>query len=321
MVLIGGVLASAALIPCRGGQTPGAVAGWVLDMYVGNPPSPAEWLPPRRRHWPSSWAARSCLLATLTGALTAAAVLWRQPLDRLRARIVRDAMIFTGLDAMTIPLLRQLAGTGRPAGIVVIEPDGSHPLLDEARATGVRVMIGQPDVRPGPAAGDRGHAAGARCGRLYALREDVAENEAVLTAAETILRRYQPDPDRQPHLIARIDDPRHADHWRGWHAGRSDLWFEDALSAPGVHRVRAARPGLPHWRPGSCCCAGTAPWRCPSCASWPAGPGSNGSSRKPRWPARPRQPADRASQPRQASPAPAGPRRRRSTWPPSPCAG
>ena len=53
----------------------------------------------------------------------------------------------------------------------------------------------------------------------------------VLAAARTILRRYQADPDRQPHLVARIDDPRHADHWRGWHAGRSSRWFEDALSA------------------------------------------------------------------------------------------
>ena len=47
----------------------------------------------------------------------------------------------------------------------------------------------------------------------------------------TVLRRYRPDPDRQPHLVARIDDPRHADHWRGWHIGRSSRWFEDALSA------------------------------------------------------------------------------------------
>ena len=67
--------------------------------------------------------------------------------------------------------------------------------------------------------------------RLYALRSDVAENEAVLAAARTVLHRYQADPDRQPHLVARIDDPRHADHWRGWHIGRSSRWFEDALSA------------------------------------------------------------------------------------------
>ena len=85
-----------------------------------------------------------CLGATLVGALAAAAVLWRQPLDRLHARFARDATVFTGLDAMTMPLLWRLAGAGRPGRIVVIEPDSGHPLLEEARATGARVMIGDP---------------------------------------------------------------------------------------------------------------------------------------------------------------------------------
>jgi len=76
-------------------------------------------------------------------------------------------------------------------------------------------------------AGNRGCA----LRRLYALREDVAENEAVLAAAKACLRRYRPDAERQPHLVARIDDPRHADHWRGAHIGMSALWLEDALSA------------------------------------------------------------------------------------------
>ena len=148
----------------------------------------------------------------------------------MRARLVRDATIFTGLDSMTIPLLRQLAQTFRPASIVVIEPEASHPLLDEARATGAHVMIAQPSsprVLLPVIAGRRGCA----LRRLYALRGDVADNEAVLAAAQAVLRRYRPDPDRQPHLVARIDDPRHADHWRGWHIGRSSRWFQDALSA------------------------------------------------------------------------------------------
>jgi hypothetical protein len=66
---------------------------------------------------------------------------------------------------------------------------------------------------------------------LYALGRDVPENEAVLAAARTILLRYRPHPERQPHLVARIDDPRHADHWRGRHSGTSSGWFEDALSS------------------------------------------------------------------------------------------
>jgi hypothetical protein len=230
MVLIGGVLTTASLARCQAGQTSSAVVGWVLDLYVGNPPPlplGACRLPPPLAY---QLGGPISLAATLIGALTVAVVLWRQPVDRLRARWVRDATIVTGLDHMTIPLLERLAQTFRPGSIVVIEPDASHPLLAEARATGAHVMIGQPSsprVLLPVIAGRRGCA----LRRLYALQVNVANNEAVLAAAKTILRRYQPNPDRQPHLVARIDDPRHADHWRGWHAGRTSRWFEDALSA------------------------------------------------------------------------------------------
>ena len=193
MVVIGGVLTTSSLFPCRGAQTPSAVAGWVLDLYVGNPPSfplGACRLPPALAY---QLGGPVCLGATLIGAVTAAAVLWRQPVDRMRARLVRDATIFTGLDAMTMPLLQRLAQTFRPASIVVIEPDASHPLLDQARATGAHVMIGQPSssrVLLPVIAGSRGCA----LRRLYALRDDVTDNEAVLDAAQAVLRRYQPGP-------------------------------------------------------------------------------------------------------------------------------
>ena len=88
---------------------------WVLDMYVGNPPS----FPLGACNVPLPLAYQVggpvCLGATLMGALTVAAVLWRQPVDRLRARLVRDATILTGLDSMTIPVLQRLAQTFRPA--------------------------------------------------------------------------------------------------------------------------------------------------------------------------------------------------------------
>jgi hypothetical protein len=38
------------------------------------------------------------------------------------------------------------------------------------------------------------------------------------------------DADQPPHLIARIDDPRHVDVWRGRRIGMRRAWFEDALS-------------------------------------------------------------------------------------------
>jgi hypothetical protein len=230
MVVIGGVLATASLAPCRGGQSDAGVLGWVLGLYFGNPPTWGVGACAGQPPLALQLGVIVCPGATLVGAAAVAAVLWHHPVDRLQARLVRDAVIVTGLNAMTIPFLAELARTGRPASIVVIEPDAAHPLLDEARATGVRVMIGHPALPRlllPVIAGNRGCA----LRRLYALSEDVAENEAVLAAAKTVLRRYRPDPERQPHLVARIDDPRHADHWRGAHIGVSPLWLEDALSA------------------------------------------------------------------------------------------
>jgi hypothetical protein len=229
MVVIGGVLTCSALTPCRGGQTEGAVAGWMLDLYVGNPPSYP--LGACRAAQSLAWQYGGIIspAATLAGALAVAAVLWQEPLGRLRARLVWDVTVLTGLDALTLPLLQRLAQTRRPGSIVVIEPDGSHALLAEARATGARIMIADPAaprVLLPVLAGRRGCA----LRYLYALRQDAAENEAILTAANGILHHYRPDPDRQPHLVARIDDPRHADHWRSRHSGTSGLSLADALS-------------------------------------------------------------------------------------------
>jgi hypothetical protein len=233
MVIIGGVLATAALAPCRGGQSAGAVVAWVLSLYTGQ----LEPVYGAGLHTgcpgtipPALQLGRAvCVGATLVGATAAAAVLWRQPVGRLRARMVSDAVVLTGLDPITFPLLRRLTGEGRPGRVVVIEPDPGHPLLPEARATGARIMIADPTsvrVLKPVIAGWRGCA----LRMLYAMSGVAAANEAVLAAARPILDRYAADPERQPHLVARIDDPRHADHWRGRHVGGTSRWFEDALS-------------------------------------------------------------------------------------------
>ncbi|MGA8454369.1 MAG: hypothetical protein WB800_03100 [Streptosporangiaceae bacterium] len=235
MVVIGGVLSTASLVPCSGGETKTAVVAWLLGMYVGNFPSSAYGQAPCPGQLPLALQLGEfvCLAATMVGAIAAASVLWRKPVSRLWARAVSDATVFTGLDAMTMPVLWKLAATGRPNRIIVVEPDIAHPMLDEARATGARIMIGDPAsegmLQP-VLAGWRGCA----LSYLYALHQDVHENEAILAAAHRILRRYRPHPERQPHLIARIDDPRHANHWRGWRCGTSSHWFEDALSAQEV---------------------------------------------------------------------------------------
>jgi hypothetical protein len=231
MVAVGAALGTAALAPCRGGETGTSVVAGVLGLFTGNPPTayPTNTCP-GQPPLALQLAQIVCLGATLIGALVAATVLWREPLARLRARFVKDATIFTGLDSLTMPLLQRLAETGRPNRIVVIEPDSNHPLLEEARATRAHVMVGRPAAERfllPIIAGWRGCA----LSYVYAVRNDLSENEAVLDAVGRILtRRYRrPDPERQPHLVVRIDDPRHADHWRGWHSGVSSHWFADAL--------------------------------------------------------------------------------------------
>ncbi len=232
MIFIGGALVTASLVPCRGGATATGVFGWLLDIYLGQPPPLfAPGVCPGTTPLAMQLGQIVCPGATVIGALAVGAVLWREPLSRLRSRFARDATVFTGLDQLTLPLLRELAGSARsPRHIIVIEPDEAHPLLDEARLTGARVIIGDPAsprlLRP-IIIGLRGCA----LNRLYALGGKVAENEATVEAAARILSRYRPDSERQPHLVALIEDPRHAEAWRGSHGGAAGAWFEDALSS------------------------------------------------------------------------------------------
>jgi len=238
LVLVAAALGTTSYVPCRGQMSTVGITFWILQLYVGQPPNMIyQSVQP---HGGSCLGQPPLALqlgqidglgATLIGALAVASVLWRKPLDQLQSRFARDATIFTGLSAATIPLLSRLAEQARsPRDVIVIEPDKDHPLLEKARLTGARVVIGDPAsphlLRPIISAWR-----GCALSYLYALRDRVAENEAVIAATACILAHFQPDPDRQPHLVALIDDPRHADHWRGSHSHTPGGWFEDALSS------------------------------------------------------------------------------------------
>ena len=235
LVLVAAVLGVASYVPCRGQVSTTGMTFWILQLYVGQPPNIYQ----------STHAAGACLgvpppalqLAQIDGLgatglsfIAAASVLWRQPLSRLRSRFAYDVTIFTGLNVLTIPLLKRLTeGPRGPRAVIVIEPDEDNPLLDQASRTGARVVIGDP-ASPGLLRPIISSVRGCALTHLYALTEKVAENQSVIYEAARILSRYQPDPDRQPHLVVLIDDPRHAGHWRGIRSGRSG-WFEDALSS------------------------------------------------------------------------------------------
>jgi hypothetical protein len=236
MIILGGALTTASLVPCRGHASHAVVLGWLLSLYLGN--QPAVFVPGSVCAGDPPLAMQLgeifCPGATVIGVLAVAAVLWREPVGRLRSRFARHATVFTGLSPLTLPLLRQLTTSASerrsPRDIIVIEPDEGHPLLDEARLTGARVIIGDPSserlLEP-IISGLRGCA----LYRLYAVRAMVHENEAVVSTAARILRRFQADTELRPHLVALVDDPRHADAWRGRHGGTPGIWFEDALSS------------------------------------------------------------------------------------------
>ena len=282
MVLIGGVLTTASLMPCHGGQTPSAVAGWVLDLYVGNPPSfpiGACTMPPSLAY---QLGGPVSLAATLTGALTVAVVLWRQPVDKLRARWVRDATIVTGLDHMTIPLLERLAQTYRPGSIVVIEPDASHPLLaagprdrgprhDRAPPSSPRVLL--PVI-----AGSRGCA----LRRLYAVRGRRGGQRGCPGR-----RQDHPAPATSPIPTASLTwspgstIPGTPITRRGWHmVGPAAGSRTPSAPAPQFTAAGAARPRLPHRAPAVAALRGQHPGPGHPPRTGPAGLGTTGTHRR-----------------------------------------
>ena len=231
MVILAVVLGTASFIPCRGGLSAATVVFWVLQLFVGQPAPVYPGATVCTGAAPPALQVAQVLglTATLTGAVTAGSALWRPPLDRLRSRLTRDAVLFTGLDTLTLPLLRRLAEVARsPRRVIVIEPDLAHPLLDDARRTGARIVIGEPASAAllGPViAGWRGPA----LSHLYALRGD-EENEAIVRAAREALWRYRALPGRHPRLIVRIDDALNASYWRAARNQPGARVIEDALS-------------------------------------------------------------------------------------------
>jgi hypothetical protein len=235
---VAAILGTAAYVPCRGHMTTTGVTFWIFQLYVGQPPNMVYQSLGNPQPLCGGTPPLALQLgqivglgATGIGAITAASVVWRKPLDRLQSRFAYDVTIFTGLNALSIALLKSLAESARsPRSIIVIEPDDKHPLLEEVRLTGVRVVIGAPDsphiLRPIISA-----VRGCALAHLYALSDKVSDNEAVIHQATLIISRCKADKDRQPHLVALIEDPRHADRWRADHSGNWDERFEDALSS------------------------------------------------------------------------------------------
>ena len=247
MVIVGVILAEASFLPCTGSQAPViAPQSWVLALFTGQmegrfggavcpgPPPLAMQL-----------ARVVCLGATFTGVAAAAAVLWRAEIDRLKTRFVGELTVMTGLDEMTVALLGRLVTEPGRGQVVLVEADPNHPLLEEARATGARVIIAD----PGQAGALRPvliHLGRPAVRQVFALHPGAHDNETILAGVRQALGQVRRRTDHAPHVVARIDDPRHADTWRGDHIGAHQLWLEDALSPYETTAVFAVRAVLAH---------------------------------------------------------------------------
>jgi len=234
MALIGTFLGFCAYLPCGRGQSWVAVWGWVLGLFAGNvadvygPDAGAVSGCPGAQPLALQVAGAVCLGATLAGAVAAAAALWGRQVARMRARFVRQPVLVTGLDATTLPLLEQLCAQS-PRSVVVLEPDQHHPLLDQVRGLGARVVAVDPtSVRGVLSVLSSPPLSSLR--RLYALTPAVRRNELVLEAVADVLRVRRPLGGPRPHLVCRVDDPRLAQTWRGEAIGRSELFVQDALN-------------------------------------------------------------------------------------------
>ncbi len=246
MVVAGVGLGEASFVPCSGGQEPFvAPLSWVLILFTGSlePRFGPGTGCPGQLPLALQLARFLCLGATFGGVAAAAAVLWRQEIDKHKTRFLGELTVITGLDAMTVSLLDKFVTESSGRRVVLVESDPNHALLEEARATGARVIIDDP-TRPDALRPVLTHLGKPAARRMFALHPGAQDNEAILAAAREVLRRATRRAEHHPHLVARVDDPRHADTWRGMHISSHQPWLEDALSPCETTAVFAVRAVL-----------------------------------------------------------------------------
>lgn len=225
-------------------SAPGLAAGWtavirvlglVLNSYetgvFGTEPGCAAGVPPALQ-----MARLTLLVILVVGATRAVVALARNQADRVIARLRRDKLLVTGLDAETLPVLSKLVADA-PAGreVVVLTPDAGASWLRAARTAGARVVIADPAeaeaLRPLLLLGRRLALSG-----LTLLAPDAAANLAVLRTVETITASAAGAGGPPIRALVRIDDPWQAEDWRRRRIAAAPPWIYDAI---GVHEVAA----------------------------------------------------------------------------------
>lgn len=203
------------------------------------------------------------LTAVSVGAVAATMLLFRRQVASFRVRRARDVDVVVGLEAITLPLIRELVRERRdeqeslgnhpwsrnrrwwrrrfePPAVVVLHLGEKDPLVAEATALGavvidadttntltLRRLLLAPRTRE------------IALRRFFAVSSHQKRNLDAVARVEEVLRgsRTPQQPRRNlrqrlapvPRITARLDDPREAHDWRLAHVGQSERWFLDAF--------------------------------------------------------------------------------------------
>lgn len=182
------------------------------------------------------------LLATASGATSVMLSLSRSQLDRVAARRARTLTIVTGLDDRSWELVERLAPS-LPAGhrAALLAPDLEPATSERARAAGMLVVRADADD---PLGGRRGIRL-ERIDKVFLLAADDGWNRSRVEQIQSLLAGT---PRQAPlTVVARIDDPWHADEWRKRLVGdprvaADAVGLYEATSGALIVRLRQARP-------------------------------------------------------------------------------
>lgn len=235
-------------LPCPGDGPPGWDAfSSTLSLFFGSfekPFGPGEvcsYPTPVGMHVARGLA----LLATASGATTVLLTLSRSQLDRLAARRARSLTVVSGLDEHAWELIDQVAPRQAPGHrAAVLAPELDPASTERARTAGLLIVRTDADDLLGGHRGIRPE----RIDRVYLLAADGAWNRSRAEQLRRLLSASgRPAAAGPLTVVARIDDPWHADEWRKRLVGDPRIAADavglyESTSAALIARLRQVRP-------------------------------------------------------------------------------
>ncbi len=185
------------------------------------------------------------LLATTSGATAVILSLSRSQLDRLAARRARRLTIVTGVDEHAWEIIERVAAQ-RSAGhrVVLVAPELDPAVAERARMAGLLAVRVETDD---PLGQHRGLPLD-RIDKIYLLAADDGWNRSRVEQIQKLLAAAPRSADAGPLIVvARIDDPWHADEWRKRLVGDPRIAADavglyEATSDALIVRLRQTRP-------------------------------------------------------------------------------